>query len=465
MIRYEQENDSIYMVIDSGSKMLSPDYDIKMLENNNISSLLPVSMRCVDNQYSYYYDVTSKQQFSKIYEYKKLSRSNVENILISLEKLVNEINEYMLDLDRVILKIECIYVDMSKDRLLFAYGADGASEENKGFRQGVKRLFDYIIEHFDHGVKDADIMYVYNIYQRIAQGDYNASDFKELIEYEADVREESYKSVSQDIGIDKKDNILEFIPEQQVEDEEEVQNRTAHVVIMVLKSVMGMAVVIAAGRMFAPSYVPIPVSDVAAFIIMLVGACGLVLLNKIPLDMFSVVKNKKEMEPYTYTSDMNKNQDVSDYEKTEAEKNIIYKDNNNEYENVKYNEKNDKADNNSTILLSDYIKMKANRGICLRYRADNGAVSNDADKDIVVKKFPWIIGSMEKQCDTVVDSCLISHLHACIIKVDDEYYIEDMNSTNGTYVNGERLIMNSKRKLSAGDIVTLSATSYVVEMS
>ena len=40
-----------------------------------------------------------------------------------------------------------------------------------------------------------------------------------------------------------------------------------------------------------------------------------------------------------------------------------------------------------------------------------------------------------------------------------------MNSTNGTYVNGERLIMNSKRKLSAGDIVTLAATSYVVEMS
>lgn len=82
-----------------------------------------------------------------------------------------------------------------------------------------------------------------------------------------------------------------------------------------------------------------------------------------------------------------------------------------------------------------------------------------------MKKFPWIIGSMEKQCDTVVDSCLISHLHACIIKVDDEYYIEDMNSTNGTYVNGERLIMNSKRKLSAGDTVTLAATSYVVEMS
>lgn len=461
MIRYEQENDSIYMVIDSGSKMPSSDYDIKMLENNNVSSLLPVSMRCVDNQYSYYYDVTSKQQFSKIYEYKKLSRSNVENILISLEKLVNEINEYMLDLDRVILKIECIYVDMSKDRLLFAYGEDGVSEENEGFRQGVKKLFDYIIEHFDHGVKDADIMYVYNIYQRIAQGDYNASDFKELIENEAEVREGLYKAASQDIEIDKKNNILEFIPEQQVEDEEEVQNRTAHIAVMILKSVMGFAVVIAAGRMFAPSYVPIPVSDVAAFIIMLVGACGLVLLNKIPLDMFSVVKSKKEMEPYTYPSDINKYQDMSGYEKTEPERNIIYKDDN-KYENAIHNYK---TDNNSTILLSDYIKRNASRGICLKYRTDSGMANSDSDKDIVVEKFPWIIGSMEKQCDTVIDSCLISHLHACIIEVDDEYYIEDMNSTNGTFVNGERLIMNSKRKLSGGDTVMLAATSYVVEMS
>lgn len=461
MIRYEQENNSIYMVIDSGGKMQSPDYDIKMLENNNISSLLPVSMRCVDNQYSYYYDVTSKQQFGKIYEYKKLSRSNVENILISLEKLVNEINEYMLDLDRVILKIECIYVDMSKDKLLFAYGEAGVSEENKGFRQGVKKLFDYIIEHFDHGVKDADIMYVYNIYQRIAQGDYNASDFKELIWNEADV-EEPYKDKLSGNAIDKKDNILEFIPKQQVEDEEEVQNRTAHIAVIILKSVMGMAVVIAAGRMFAPSYVPIPVSDVAAFIIMLVGVCMLVILNKIPLDIFSVVKSKKEMEPYTYVSNMCKKQDEAEDEMAETERNAEYNNNDNKYENIIYN---DNSDNNSTILLSDYIKKNASREICLKYRADNGSVSNESDNDITVKKFPWIIGSMEKQCDTVVDSCLISHLHACLIKMDDEYYIEDMNSTNGTYVNGERLIMNSKQKLSDGDTVTLATTSYVVEMS
>ena len=461
MIRYEQENNSIYMVIDSGGKMQSPGYDIKMLENNNISSLLPVSMRCVDNQYSYYYDVTSKQQFGKIYEYKKLSRSNVENILISLEKLVNEINEYMLDLDRVILKIECIYVDMSKDRLLFAYGEDGVSEENKGFRQGVKKLFDYIIEHFDHGVKDADIMYVYNIYQRIAQGDYNASDFKELIWNEADV-EESYKDKLSGNVIDKKDNILEFIPKQQIENEEEVQNRTAYIAIIVLKSVMGMVVVIAAGRMFAPSYVPIPVSDVAAFIIMLVGVCMLVILNKIPLDIFSVVKSKKEMEPYTYVTDMNRNQDDAENEMAETERNVVYNNNDNKYENIIYN---DNSDNNSTILLSDYIKKNASREICLKYRADNGSVSNESDKDITVKKFPWIIGSMEKQCDTVVDSCLISHLRACLIKVDDEYYIEDMNPTNGTYINGERLIMNSKQKLSDGDTVTLATTSYVVEMS
>ena len=76
-----------------------------------------------------------------------------------------------------------------------------------------------------------------------------------------------------------------------------------------------------------------------------------------------------------------------------------------------------------------------------------------------------IIGSMEKNCNTVLKSKLVSHIHACITRDNGEYYVEDMNSTNGTYVNGERLIMNSRREINNLDEITLAAVSYVVEMS
>jgi hypothetical protein len=87
------------MVIDGRGGVGCADREMKMLVHNRIDSLLPVSLRNIDNRCSYYYDVTSRQQFGKMYEYRKLTRTNVENILVSLDRLQNEINEYMLNLD------------------------------------------------------------------------------------------------------------------------------------------------------------------------------------------------------------------------------------------------------------------------------------------------------------------------------------------------------------------------------
>lgn len=41
--------------------------------------------------------------------------------------------------------------------------------------------------------------------------------------------------------------------------------------------------------------------------------------------------------------------------------------------------------------------------------------------------------------DIVIDNPAISGFHGKILKVDEQYFIEDLNSTNGTYINGERI--------------------------
>ena len=50
-----------------------------------------------------------------------------------------------------------------------------------------------------------------------------------------------------------------------------------------------------------------------------------------------------------------------------------------------------------------------------------------------------------------IDDISVSRLHARIIKEGEEVYIEDLNSTNGTYKNGLRLRPYEKRKLDEGD--------------
>ena len=42
-------------------------------------------------------------------------------------------------------------------------------------------------------------------------------------------------------------------------------------------------------------------------------------------------------------------------------------------------------------------------------------------------------------CDVVLPSHTISRQHARVVQVDDQFFVEDMNSLNGTFVNGDRV--------------------------
>ena len=54
----------------------------------------------------------------------------------------------------------------------------------------------------------------------------------------------------------------------------------------------------------------------------------------------------------------------------------------------------------------------------------------------------------------------ISRFHAVINKENQEFYIEDLNSTNGTFVNDEVLAYKEKKLLKSNDIVRFADVKY-----
>src|SRR5271165_4730278 len=60
-------------------------------------------------------------------------------------------------------------------------------------------------------------------------------------------------------------------------------------------------------------------------------------------------------------------------------------------------------------------------------------------------------------CDIVLDSGAVSRQHARIRRADNKFYIEDMQSRNGTYVNGrqirERHLLNDQDRITLCDVV------------
>lgn len=82
-------------------------------------------------------------------------------------------------------------------------------------------------------------------------------------------------------------------------------------------------------------------------------------------------------------------------------------------------------------------------------------------KEIVVDKHHFVIGRAE-DCDLVLDSLLISRRH-CVVTVDDETVsVRDLESTNGTAVNGRRIF--GRRLVFEGDLLHLDALGYRIHI-
>jgi pSer/pThr/pTyr-binding forkhead associated (FHA) protein len=78
-----------------------------------------------------------------------------------------------------------------------------------------------------------------------------------------------------------------------------------------------------------------------------------------------------------------------------------------------------------------------------------------SDETIKLRRDATIFG--REKGDVIVDDTEVSATHCQIQEINGVYHIFDMNSTNGTYVNNERIV---KAKLKEGDIVTIGNTSF-----
>jgi pSer/pThr/pTyr-binding forkhead associated (FHA) protein len=64
--------------------------------------------------------------------------------------------------------------------------------------------------------------------------------------------------------------------------------------------------------------------------------------------------------------------------------------------------------------------------------------------------------------DIVVDNKLASRHHAMIQKIKNAYFLKDENSTNGTFVNGNRIPNDKYIKLNSGDKITIGNMHLVI---
>lgn len=82
--------------------------------------------------------------------------------------------------------------------------------------------------------------------------------------------------------------------------------------------------------------------------------------------------------------------------------------------------------------------------------------------DISIYKDEFRVGSSREGNDSVIDSPVISRFHAKIIKEGKSYYVEDLNSTNGTCVNGKLIGYRDRVELNPEDTIMFADECYKI---
>ena len=565
-VRYERNNGVNYAVIDTKEEWkCEDDYEVKMLMLNTPEYFLHITMNYIDEKNSIYYDISSKQQLSKLFEYGKVTMEDVKSLFDNISRMVRVVDEYMLNLDRVILNPQDIYVSLSDKKYSFMYSPVAGE---KDFYDKMRSLFEYILERFDHSVKKSSLVKFYEIYQRILVRDYtpdklmeffddenegihiineedltdgradnaygednaygrdraygedNANgknnDYVEDINYAGNnnyaknktyirnnnrVKGKAYTKDNDSIIdkiYDRNDNynnnnnfegtvINDVMPEIINTDKPDKRSKKTTFIIKAVATVLVLNAIVS---MFFKSYAVIKIGTTASIICIIVGLAIFYITDKAAKVIGELINEDKvtedELIPYRLHNYGNKTENgIAEDKASEAQVNTgldneygKQKDNN-EYDNIVMakvidEEEEQPAQYGNTMLLSDYLNMLKDNKLTLKI------TDTDSEIPLYVKKadgyeavteklepdnYPCTIGSLEESSDIYIASPIISKMHACIIKDEDKFYIEDMNSTNGTFINGERIAMHNKMCLSDGDALRIASYEFVVKLS
>ena len=90
-----------------------------------------------------------------------------------------------------------------------------------------------------------------------------------------------------------------------------------------------------------------------------------------------------------------------------------------------------------------------------------GLYKPDGELVMMITEFPFVIGKKKEDVSLAINDYSVSRIHARITEEDGIYYIEDLNSTNGTFKNGLRLQPYEKRKLEREDELKFGKTEYL----
>lgn len=508
-VSYKRDMTHNYLVPEVTDKIFEDDYRIHMLMENHIQGLLPCSLRRINCQSRFFYDITSRQSMEQVYGKIRMRADDIRLLLRGLHRALCEIKKYLLDMDRIVLEPQMIYMDIESKEPFFCY----LPCYEKDIIQSFRELSMYLLERLDHSDQQA-VLLGYEIYRRAKEDNDSLEKIlqdagtpvqtremdgaKTSFEAERSVRrnaqrepvyekpklwneEEMYQSQANRQPEEAYQNPTLWQPGEAYQEEKPKKRKKLQKKKDLQQA--GKEKTAASGRLFLIVCFGVAIALLAmaawfwkltatqtggvAFLLAAILAYGCTLDEKKKKN----ADGAKDAQMERVLEDFTEETDAEAYE--EPEKMSLW-----EREPVQREE-----ERRRTMVSRPQPMYVGER---IRYNApaheknrlgDTGVLFENADRDfqlilvsknpmqkdsIVLEKDSYVVGKLQGQADIVLKHPSVSRVHAKIDRLGNEYYLCDLNSTNGTFLNGRRLMVNESVKLTHSDEIAFAREAFQV---
>ena len=452
---YKRDMNHNYLILHGEEVPDTDSYQVRMLVGNGMPSLLKCRLQGIDGNFLIYYDITSKQSVASMYETKKMGLEDLRLIFGGFVQVMEEMAEYLMNPGQLLVQPEYMYLDVEKKKLYFCCMPGKAGDVREDFRV----LTEYILPKIDHEDGDAVIL-GYGVYRRALEDTFHLEYVKEEIYKGRDSREKRIPESCKEKEIDKEkgqfreqyenqsgDSPWEMETSNPFENRDREDEKKSPVSFRkkILFSLLGAFVLIITAGAAVLGFLP----GLQAGVIL--SGCAVFLGTGMLVYRFRK-KHKGSVEKKRGRQEMQRDP----IWKTEQEEENGWQPQMSAEEEMSVPqtlEEEPKAkDFGETVVLSAGVV----RGPATLVSREPGELAT-----IYLQEDMTVIGKMENAVDAVIDLPTVSRIHAKIRRRDQEYYLSDLNSRNGTAVNGRLLKEGEDYQLQNEDEVDFAQARYV----
>ena len=451
---YKRDMNHNYLILYGEDEINTDSYQVRMLVGNVIPSLLKCRIQGMDGRFLVYFDITSKQALSVLYEEKKMGVEDLRLIFGGFVKAMEDAAEYLMNPGQFIISPEYIYTDIEKQEIYFCM--------MPGYEKDIKEQFqfltEYILPKIDHQDQDAVIL-GYGVYKRAMEDSFHLEHIKEELyktqgqqgttttkaeqmKTESEQRQESEDFNPEEEGFWENEEInQEFVRDGEKSKRLSLPQKTG-VIVLAAILLCGIAAITLMG------YLPYLETGTILGIIIVLVACVMlfVYVSKIKKKPGALRQGREEErdKPKGITGKVPTDQ-------TDQSQNTI---------------KSVVKSTNKPVVKSSQLHADYGETVVLSAGAVSGPASLVSKEPgelatIYINEDLTVIGKLETACDAVISLPTVSRIHAKIRKKEENYFLSDMNSRNGTSVNGRLLRPDEEYQLEPEDEVDFAQARYI----